>query len=310
MRQTIQDSVRAGEKITRTAERLLDADAPLVELPRYVRELSDAARLRPGEPNAYAAAVKRWQGQVARLGQGAELKAGEYTIQSATRELVRKLQTAKPEQIDKVVNRWILEKARYQARVIARHESVEAARRSARESLSKQPWNHGVRWTLSGAHAKPDQCDLYASVDMHGLGPGGYPLDKVPAKHVSCTCFEAAIVDQHYQDRELAKARGEEEPPKPWLSGKQETPEDWLRSQPVSALRSIVGPNRAELVRKGHKVLEPGAAGFRPVHELLGRSKTVRTTGRVADVRPLIAADRASMVRPLPRLKRTGSGRS
>jgi hypothetical protein len=302
MRATIEASIKTGESLTMTAERLLDLDAPIVHLPRYVEELTAAAKARADDPGLYAKTVKRWQSQVARLGQGADLAHGEYTIQSSTRELVRRLGTAKPAQIDGLVDRWVLDKARYQTRVIARTEAMQAARESARASMAKQPWVHGIRWTLSGSHPRADVCDVYAATDMFGLGPGGYPVDRVPGRHPLCMCFEAAISDPYYQDREIAKARGTEEPPKPWLSGKRESAEDWLRGQSADTRRAIVGPTRARLVESGRRVLEPGASNFKPVHKLLEKPKLAKARGRAVDARAVIAADRAKMKRPFQKL--------
>jgi hypothetical protein len=106
----------------------------------------------PGDRNLYEEAVKRWEGQIKRLGQGAARDAGEYTIKSASQQLVKDLRAAKPEQVDKLVDRWVLDKARYQARVMARHESVEAARDLAKKSAAESEYTHGLRWTMSGSH--------------------------------------------------------------------------------------------------------------------------------------------------------------
>lgn len=303
LRTTLEASLRAGEKITRTAERLLSDDNPVVHVPRYVEELARAARFPrgPGDPNLYEQALGRWQNQIARLGQGATLEAGEYTIQSATRELVKKLKTAKPEQVDKLVDRWVLDKARYQARVVARNESVEAMRESGLATLRDQEWVHGVRWTLSPAHPRPDICDMHAGVDLHGLGPGGYPLDDVPDRHPSCLCTLVPIADDEHFEREIAKAKGEPEPPRSWESGKKQTTEDWLKAQPLSWLHAIIGPTRTKLVLEGRKVYEQGS-GFIPVHQLLGKPKPLRQSGPRIDARPHVAADRKAMVRPFPNL--------
>jgi len=184
MRQVIQSSVRAGEQITRTAERLLDADLPKVNLPKYVQDLREAAST--GDGKLYRSAVKTWERQIEGLGQGALKESGEFTLRSASRQLVKDLGKAKVQNVDKIVDRWILEKARYQARVMARHESVEAFRDVAIKQAREQPFTVGVRWTLSPAHPRKDVCDVYASSDSYGLGPGGYPADSVPARHPSC----------------------------------------------------------------------------------------------------------------------------
>ncbi len=160
MGRALDASFKAGERTTRIAERLLDAGEPIVELPGYVQELADAARKGrvAGVASPFEGAVKRWQGQVNRLGQGATREAGEYTIRSATQQLVKDLRKAKPEAVDKIVDRWVLEKARYQARVVARTESVQALRDSQVASAREQPWCHGIRWTLSPNHPKADVC--------------------------------------------------------------------------------------------------------------------------------------------------------
>lgn len=299
LRATLERSIRAGETVTRTAERLLSEDRPLVQLPRYVEELSEAAKL--GEPNEYAAAVKRWRSQVERLGQGAERSAGEFTLRSSTQQLIRDLKGAKPEQVDKAVNRWVLDKARYQARVVARHEAVESFRENELAALQQQAWCKGVRWTLSPAHPRPDICDVCAGQDLHGLGPGGYPADDVPERHPSCLCSLVAITDEAHFERELARAKGQEEPPRPWESGERVTGDQWLRRQTAGLREAVAGPTRAKLVMRGQSVMAtPGR--FEKVHRLLGEPKPVRRAVLVSATK-VVAADRANMVRPFPSLK-------
>jgi hypothetical protein len=302
MRQVIQSSVRAGEQITRTAERLLDADLPKVNLPKYVQELQEAAST--GDGKLYRGAVKAWERQIQGLGQGALKEAGEYTLRSASRQLVRDLGKTKAENVDKIVDRWVLEKARYQARMMARHESVEAFRDVAIKQSQDQPWTVGVRWTLSSAHPRPDVCDVYASADSYGLGPGGYPSDSVPARHPSCLCSMVSIADPHYLKRELAKGRGEPEPQKPWLSGVKESPEDWLKKQSSDTQRQIVGPTRAKMLNDGRKVIDKGASNFRPVYRMQQKPKPVRDMGPRVDAAQIVRRDRENQVRPFPRLNR------
>jgi hypothetical protein len=302
MRQVIQSSVRAGEQITRTAERLLDADLPKVNLPKYVQDLREAAST--GDGKLYRSAVKTWERQIQGLGQGALKEAGEYTLRSASRQLVRDLGKTRAENVDKIVDRWILEKARYQARVMARHESVEAYRDVAIKQAQEQPFTVGVRWTLSPAHPRKDVCDVYASSDSYGLGPGGYPADSVPARHPSCLCSMVSIADPHYLKREIAKGKGEAEPPKPWLTGVKESPEDWLRKQSTEAQHEIIGPTRAKMLRDGRKLIDEGASNFRPVYRLQQKPKPVRDMGPRVDAADIVSRDRENQVRPFPKLSR------
>lgn len=304
MREVIEGSVRAGEKVTRTAERLLDAGLPLVELPEHVRELAAAARfpVGPGDTNLYDQAVKRWSKTIGRLGQGAALEAGEFTVRSATQRLVTELRGATPAQVDAIVNRWVLDRARYQARVVARNEAVEAFRDASLDAMAQQPWVHGVRWTLSPRHPRPDICDVLANQDLYGLGPGGYPLESVPERHPNCLCGLVPIVDEQHFDRELAKAKGEPEPPRSWESGKKENGNEWLRQQDAATRIAIAGSTRSRLVMQGRSVMD-GEGRFKPVYELLGKPKPIIERGPTIDASKLVKVDRAGMVRPFPGLK-------
>lgn len=295
---TLEASVRQGESITRTAERLLDEGEPVVRLPKYVQELSEAARSGKSE---YSAAVKKWRSQVNALGQGAAKEAGEHTIRSATQQLVKDLGKAGPAEAQKAIDRWVLERARHQARVVARHEAVEAFRESSMESWREQEWVVAVKWTMSGEHPRPDICDVIANQDLYGLGAGCYPKDKVPVRHPSCLCTLSAVSDTEHFPRQLARAKGEAEPPRQWESGKLVTGNDWLRSQPASTRKAVAGPTRARLVVTGQNVME-SAGEFKPVHELLGLPKPIVRRGPAIQARKLITADRADMVQPFPSL--------
>src|SRR5690606_16622393 len=58
----------------------------------------------------------------------------------------------------------------------------------------------GIRWALSRSHPEYDICDIWATQDLYGLGPGVYPPDKLPPGHPNCLCY---LVDVLYQGQEL-----------------------------------------------------------------------------------------------------------
>lgn len=306
MRRQIVGSVRAGESVTRVAERLLDIDIPVVNVPEHVRELRDAARFAKaaGDPNIYHAEVQRWQGRINKLGQGRAGGPGAHTMRSATQQLVKDLRRAKGDQVGKVVERWVLDKARYQARAIARHEAVEGFRDVYKDSTAAQEYTQGFRWELSGSHPAPDICDVLAGQDVDGLGPGGYKAGNLPATpHTHCTCFQTAIVDVDHFERKSAIARGEPAPAKPWLSGKTESGDAWMRRQPESLQHRLIGPTRAKALREGEPIMAPGNGQLRPVYEVMGRPKPTINHGPAVNVRPLVRADRAAgQVLPFPRV--------
>lgn len=303
MRRQIVASQRAGESVTRIAERLLDHDRPRVELPAHVRELRRAAgmALEAGDQNFYEAAVERWAGRVERLGEGMPgggRRAGAFTMRSATQQLVKDLRTARPQQVQHLIDRWVLERARYQARVVARTETVEAFRDGYRRGTERQPYVKGYRWVLSNRHPKPDVCDLLAHQNLYELGPGGYPANAVPATpHPLDLCSQVAIIDEAHFRRELARVRGEQEPPRPWEDGPRETAQEWLRRQPVEVRRAILGPTRMRMLARGADVVAPNGVPI-PVHALLGRPPRVPGRGPRVNARPIIEADRAAIAAP------------
>ncbi len=300
MRRQIVASQRAGESTTRIAERLLDLDRPKVEIPQHVQDLRHAARvaLEAGDRNFYEEAVGRWEARIGRLGEGVPgggRRAGAYTMRSATQQLVRELRSARPDQVRHVVDRWVLERARHQARVVARTETVEAYRDTYRQATAKQPYVKGYRWVLSNRHPNPDVCDLLANQNLHEMGPGGYPDGDVPlTPHPLDLCSQVAIIDEAHFRRQLARERGEPEPPQPWQAGPRENAQQWLGRQPASFQRALLGPTRMRMMANGRDVIAPNGVPI-PVHALRGVPPPVRLRGPRVAVSPIIAADRARM---------------
>ena len=305
MRRQITGSIRAGEGVIRIAERLLDLDKPTVNLPQHVEALRDAARhaAETGNEQAYRDAVERYRGRVSKLGQGVSKGAGQFTVRSATQQLVKDLGKAKLEDVDKIVDRWVVERARHQARLVARHETVESFRQVYRENTGAKDYAHGFRWVTSGSHPKPDECDSYAGQDAYGLGPGGYPADALPmTPHPACLCSQVAIIDSQHFKRELAKLQGRDEPSKPWATGKSETPAQWLASKPKAFQQAMLGPTRFKLFTNGRNVLDKTGKPL-PVYELLGQPKPRRSLGPAINVTPLIRADRLNQIKPFPKVR-------
>jgi hypothetical protein len=307
MRSELQASIRAGESLQRSAERILSTDTPIVEVPAYVAELAAAAQ--SGDVEVFERAVARFRASVERLGTGPEGGPGFATVRSAGQQLEKELRRAMlaGEHLDPIVDRWLLERARHQARVIARHETVEAFRDGYRKTTEEEPYVKGYRWQLSPSHPRPDVCDLLAAQDLYGLGPGGYPADAVPVTpHPLCTCFQTAIIDRDHFRRELAQRRGLRNlPPEPWKSGRRETAAEWLAQQPEEFRRRLLGPTRAQAfdldptaVITAQGTIRSAAAAAQATG--LPFTPRVRRRGPSVDVAPIVAADRARMVQQLP----------
>lgn len=81
---------------------------------------------------------------------------------------------------------------RHNAERIAFTEVFNARREAEIQQYAEDPMVAAVAWRLApdrGTLVGADICDDYAAQDLYGLGPGIYPVDKVPAPpHPWCRC--------------------------------------------------------------------------------------------------------------------------
>lgn len=122
--------------------------------------------------------------------------------------------------LERLLKVAVEEKSRYFANRIAQTELARAhSERSAAELLADSTIEV-VQWRLSAAHPRPDICDIFAEVDMYGLGPGVYPKLRAPKPiaHPFCRCRLRSRPDLRAADakerpaaeREYLAAMGEE----------------------------------------------------------------------------------------------------
>ena len=93
--------------------------------------------------------------------------------------------------VSKYINPDVPGGVSYAASRLARTEIVNAYHHAARQNYIDQPWVKRVKWTLSGSHPKPDECNQYAeNVHFRGGQAGEYKPEDVPAKpHPMCLCY-------------------------------------------------------------------------------------------------------------------------
>jgi hypothetical protein len=239
MATAVQNSIRAGNSMSQTADEILRLRRPRLTPPKYADELAKAAR-RGGD--ALQKVSKKYAGQLNKLGSAA---APEFSMRNVAKRLQDSLKTAKPEDVDNIVEQFMREKAERHAKMIARSETIESYRDSYRKSTEKQEWVKGYTWQLGSRHPEADECDILAGQDLHGLGPGGYPTDAVPeTPHPNDMCVQVAIIDKDHFKREKAVRNKEKPPPEPWKSGKKETSEQWLKKQSTTKQKAILGPTK------------------------------------------------------------------
>lgn len=225
----------AGEsaiQASRRIERVASAELPQ-RLPRFVRELRDAARRAP-QGSAVREAVERHRSALNR-----NATSPEFSMRRANKELLREIQRASAADIDRVVERWVERKAAYRARVIARTEGQRAFAQSYIERAQQSQSVVGFRWVLSPSHPRPDICDVHAAFDG-GYGPGTYPKDSPPVQpaHPNCICsLRTVLVDA--QGRAPSRGAADAD-----LGSA-------LERLPEATQRAVLGPRRFEAMRSG-----------------------------------------------------------
>jgi hypothetical protein len=256
----VQSAIREQRGIIGAAREIEKLDPRSVELPGYLRKLEEAAR--GGRTDAVKKLAKQYKARISRLGEAqtdGTFKASAYSLKAAAKRFVSDVQRAGVEDIDKIVKRYVQDKLAFRSARIARHETTESFRRSYIEQSRNKRGVHGFRWQLSPTrHVIPDECNVYASVNRFGLGPGVYPADHVPhTPHPLCICSTVAVFDRKTFDRE-----NPEEVPDDMRDTKSPGVLDWYKQNDAAA-RAILGKTRHELFRQGIRVFDDGGKPLR-----------------------------------------------
>lgn len=269
MAKELEGGLRLGQSARQLSTRMLKATDIEVRIPSYIEKMRALTAKAP--PSEVKRVARR---EIAKLAKLHRDGGAPQDITKATRYFMEQLEKSGGADIDKAVEKWIEQRAANQAMTIARSEAANARRIAHIESTMNEPYVVGYRWTLSGSHGSLCECDVLASQDLYGLGAGGYPADAVPsAPHPNCMCTTTTIIDEHYFKREIAKARGEPEPPKPWESGRRETGAEWIARQPKRMQRAILGPGRLREFQRDPKRVVKVDGTFNPLWKAQGRPR-------------------------------------
>lgn len=108
-----------------------------------------------------------------------------------------------------------------------------------RAGAERTPGVIGTKFNLSPRHPRPDICDMYASANLYGLGPGVYPHGKSPwPAHPNTFSFETVVFED-----EVTEAHRQ---------GKQSAL-DWLGDQPNGIQEQVLDSRgKAAALRAGH----------------------------------------------------------
>lgn len=95
----------------------------------------------------------------------------------------------------------------------------------------------GMKFNLSPAHPKADQCDLHAHANLHGLGAGVYPVGQSPwPAHPNTMSYLTAVFRDEVSEQDRA--------------GKQDRL-SWLQQQPAATQDQLLGQAKAAALRAG-----------------------------------------------------------
>jgi len=108
--------------------------------------------------------------------------------------------------------------ARLKAMTISRTEINTAYREAHRQSVIDEhgkllPYVSAIGWRLSAAHPRICICDVFASDETDGLGPGNYFPDTLPTGHPRCLCFTVSIMTLFPEEQWVVKKAEPEEVP-------------------------------------------------------------------------------------------------
>ena len=268
---TITTSIRSGQSAVQAADALLGASDPITHLPRYVTDLRSAMR---GSPIETRRAIRDALASARRL--GTRNVRAATTIRNSAHQLIEAAESGSEAALERQVNYFIRDRARYQAQRVARTEMSRAYTQAYVRS-TQHPAVKGYQWNLSTSHPAPDECDVYGSADTAGLGGGVYPPDASPQMpaHPQCLCYFTSVM------RSPAEiASGNDAP-----LGPTQSFDEYVGSQSQRYQESVLGPGRARELRRGRPIFRPGGGSPRPLYEVQGRPPPTRTLGPRVDVR-------------------------
>lgn len=127
---------------------------------------------------------------------------------------------------------------RYVLERLVRTEMNRAYTETFIVGLGDTPGVAGVKFRLSPLHPRLDICDLYAAANLHGLGPGVYPLGQHPyPAHPNTLSYLVPVFVEEVDEDDRAG---------------EQTAFDWLRSRNADDQDAILGGRRkGEAFRDG-----------------------------------------------------------
>lgn len=179
-----------GASIRQIAQGIRSEASPPPVVPAYVQSVMSALSAQGTPPGAFMALAG--DVRVALRGMGSATNAQSWrTIRPAVEKLAKALESGNTDRMHAALANFVETKMRFEAARIARTEAARAATRAAVDQAQRTPGVTCLEWIVSREHPVEDICDVYASADLFGYGPGRYPLDRPPELPAHPNCFPA-----------------------------------------------------------------------------------------------------------------------
>lgn len=259
LKRSMDIALREGEHALEIARRLRDEAGirAWVSQPKAAQELWDSARRMvtagTADPRAlrqFAALRAKLERQIATLSK----TAGEFGMRAAQQhavgQLTKALKAGNVEAVERAKRWWLYDKQAYEMRAYARTQTGYSYT-EAFKAEADEPWVVGFKWNVESIPGRVrDICDVYGGQNLYGLGPGVYPFGKEPTcpAHTNCNCYLTEVIDERVDE-------GDERPAAPPARAGADAA--WLRSQPASVQREILGAGGYETWRRGGREFVP-----------------------------------------------------
>jgi hypothetical protein len=258
--------IREGESAMELARRMRDIEGQRIWVtqPGVVDDFEMATRrmmTSTSDPRSLAEYFdkrKEYRRYIRKLSSTAGDMGLRAAHQHAFEQLERAIRSGKADAIERAKKWLAYDQQAYRQRVIARTQIGRAYTQGFIDNADV-PWVVGMQWNVeTGSGRKRDICDILGNQNLHGMGPGVYPMDKLPdlPAHPNCNCYFTEFIDDSLDE-------GDTRPPAPPERANADAA--WLRTQPAETQAAILGQERYRLFREsGFRVVPPAPLQRRP----------------------------------------------
>ena len=210
---TINRHLKAKTNVKRLADELTAKNVSRGDLPKYLTELADEAKIAGGNTVRMRKLIRDAEKNIDKLAQGG---APTKDLKKAYSKVLRAVESGDVEALNASLKVAIDRKASYNNKRIARTELSKSYSKGFARQLQDHPAGDRalVKVELSSRHNVIDVCDYVTGADQYNYGDGVFPFDQAPEipLHPNCLCQYSIVVvrDNDKRKHRLSEQRGEE----------------------------------------------------------------------------------------------------